>query len=290
MRVPWKRAPDPVRVNVPVLSVASLSRGGTGKTPAVIALAQRIGSRAVVHVVMRGSGDPLKVDERVHSAEQVGDEALLAAAFTPTWVGADLAAAARAAIKAGAGVVIVEEDGITEVAPDLRILVEDAVRGFGNGRSWPLGPLIAPRDAGLARADLLITVGPAPAQARFESVPIQRVRAKLEVLQTGMDWAGLPVLAFAGIGVPERFFATLHDLGAHVVRTQALADHQEMTSTLLARLQREAAMAGAQLVTTEKDAVRLPEAFRFNVLVVPVRLEADNWSPIDRLIEERLFS
>lgn len=289
MRLPRSRRPDPVRVDVPVVSVSSLSRGGTGKTPMVIALAQRLGRPdRKVHVVMRGSDAPLRVNERTHTANDVGDEPLLSAAFAPTWVGSDMAAVARAAADAGADLLIVEEDGTRDVASDYRILVEDAVRGFGNGRVWPLGPLRHPLSRGLAEADLLVTVGPQRAQEAFRTVPLPRIRAHLDVLQTGMTWKGLPVLAFAGIGVPERFFATLRDIGAQVVRAQALADHQEMAPTLLARLEREAAMAGAQLVTTEKDAVRLPMAFRPKVLVLPVRLEADDWATLDQALSERV--
>lgn len=283
----WPR-PAPVTLDGPAVAVASLTRRGSGKTPMVIALAQRLGAEGPVHVVMSGPGAPLRVSERDHRAEDVGDEALLAAAFGPAWIAADPTEGLRAALDAGARRVIVEEDGDALLAAPVRILVEDAVRGFGNGRARPFGPLREPLRDGLARADLLVTLGPKAAQDRFAPVSLPRLRGHLAPLQTGMDWTGLPVLAFAGIGIPERFFATLGDLGARVIRAQPLSDHQEMTPTLLARLDREAAMAGAQLVTTEKDAVRLPPAFRPRVLVVPVRLELDDWAPLDRLLAARL--
>jgi tetraacyldisaccharide 4'-kinase len=97
----------------------------------------------------------------------------------------------------------------------------------------------------------------------------------------GMDWTGERVLAFAGIADPSRFFATLRSLGADLVRGEALADHAALSETLLRRLEAEAAAAGAQLVTTEKDAARLPPEWRTKVLTLVVRLEVDDWGPLD---------
>ncbi len=100
----------------------------------------------------------------------------------------------------------------------------------------------------------------------------------------GMDWRGERVIAFAGIGHPEKFFATLKAEGAILARTVALSDHEPFSDALLRRLEHEAAATGAQLVTTEKDAARLPAWFRPRVLVLVVRLEIDTWSPLDALL------
>lgn len=284
------------RVSVPVICVGNINIGGTGKTPTVIALMallSEMGKRP--HVVSKGYGGqavgPLLVDEVDHTANDVGDEPLLLAAFGPCWVAKDRLAGARAAIAAGADVLILD-DGMQnpDLVKDFTIVVVDAAVGFGNGRVLPAGPLRQTLHSGLAQADMVLSIGPEAGQQHFvQNWPdlkgLPHLRAALEPLETGMLWHDLRAFAFAGIGRPAKFFDTLRGTGAQVVATRSFDDHETLSDALLKRMELEAEGLGAQMVTTEKDSVRLPKSYRHKVITLPVRLQLDAPEALGEIIE-----
>jgi len=288
---------EPLKVGVPVICVGNINIGGTGKTPTVIALAERLIRRGYTpHVVSRGHGGtevgPLLVDPKKHKAARVGDEPLLISAFCPVWVSKRRDLGALEAEEAGADVILLD-DGFQnpDLAKDFSIVVVDAVVGFGNRHVLPAGPLREPLAVGLARADLVLSIGPPTAQRGFAQVAdlpakLPHVTASLAPPETGMVWKDLKVLAFAGIGRPEKFFATLRGLGANVIQAEPLSDHQPLTEIIMQRLESDAFFKGAQMVTTEKDAVRVPEKYRLRVLTLPVRLAVSDWGLIDGKLDE----
>lgn len=286
------------RSRLPVICVGNLNVGGAGKTPTVIALLDglsRLGRRGAV--LSRGHGGrltgPVLVDPHNHSAADVGDEPLLLSAFAPVVIARDRAAAARMAETLPGIDTLVMDDGFQNpsVTKNLSIVVVDAATGFGNGRCLPAGPLREPVATGLARANLLLSLGDATAQDSFlrqwgHAIRLPHLTGRVGPLQTGMDWAGTPVLAFAGIAHPPKFFSTLATLGADLRATVPLDDHQPLPEPLMQRLAHQAASLGAQLVTTEKDAVRLPPAWRTRVLTLPVRLTLDDPAALDARLND----
>ncbi len=281
----------PWRAPVPVVCVGNLVAGGAGKTPTAIAIAHkldRMGRSA--HILTRGYGGrmhgPVRVETGLNSVRDVGDEALLLAARAPTWVSRDRPAGARAAAAAGAQIIVMD-DGFQNpaLAKDLSLIVIDGGYGLGNGRVMPAGPLRESLDSGLARADAVVLIGEDETGLVAEIGPRRPVlRARLVPTEEAAALAGKPVLAFAGIGRPEKFFRTLAELGCQIVDAVPYPDHHVYRPDEIMRLVEMASEAGAEPVTTEKDFVRLPPEARLMVRAVPVELEWRDEAAIDGLL------
>ncbi|MDG6095232.1 tetraacyldisaccharide 4'-kinase [Acetobacter sp. AN02] len=276
------------RVSVPVICCGNLTAGGTGKTPLTLDLLRRLHRRGhQPHALLRGYGGrlrgPLQVRPQEHTAADTGDEALLLAAVAPAWIGADRAASARAAIAAGA-TCLVMDDGLQNpsLEKDLSLIVVDGATGFGNGRVLPAGPLRLPLSVGLKQGDAMIIMGEGDA-VEHGTMPV--LKAGLSNEEHAELLKGQTVIAFAGIGRPEKFFTSLRQAGIIPLECIAFPDHHVWTRQDLDRLTARAARSGARLLTTEKDAVRLPPEFRKNITAIPVTLRWQDERQIEMLLD-----
>jgi tetraacyldisaccharide 4'-kinase len=270
------------RAGIPVLCVGNFTLGGAGKTPTALALATILleeGERPFF--LSRGYGGllsgPVQVDATLHRARDVGDEPLLLTRLAPTIVAHDRVAGAEMARAAGATVVIMD-DGFQNPAlhKNASLVVVDGRRGIGNRRVFPAGPLRAPLEQQLERTDavLLVGEGDLPAELKVETesrnIPVfhgQFVPDREAVATL----TGHKVLAFAGIGDPDKFFATVEGSGIQVPARQAFPDHHRYTPADAAVLLRRAEQERLVLLTTEKDFVRLAGDEKLSALVAQTR-------------------
>lgn len=284
----------PLRPPIPVICVGNLTAGGTGKTPIALALAGRLAAKGrAPGFLSRGYGGrapgPLRVDPATHTAAQVGDEPLLLAARAPTWVAKQRRAALRPMIEAGIDVVILD-DGYQDpaLAKDLALVVVDGETGFGNGRVIPAGPLRETVADGLARADAVIIMGEDRAHVRDTAAAdrpeLSVVNACLEPDEAARALAGHRVYGFAGIGRPEKFEATLREIGADMQGFEAFPDHHPYSADDLFALLGAAAAADAVPVTTAKDWARLPRDAQAKVTLVGVDAVFAESERIDALL------
>jgi tetraacyldisaccharide 4'-kinase len=255
------------RAGVPVICIGNLTVGGAGKTPTAIAVARMLMAAGEKPMFLtRGYGGtlagPVTVQSQ-HKAQDVGDEPLLLARIAPTVVARNRVAGARHATENGAGIIVMD-DGFQNpsLAKDLSILVIDGTQGIGNGRVLPAGPLRAPLDAQLERAQAILIVGEITGAARLVIAARARglpfFHAKLEPDPAVVAaLAGSKVLGFAGIGNPLKFFATLADHGIEAPICRGFDDHHRYRGDEAAALLNDAERNGLTLLTTEKDLARM---------------------------------
>jgi tetraacyldisaccharide 4'-kinase len=242
---------------------------------------------------------PLVVDAVRHGARDVGDELLLLARAAPSILARDRMAGAALARTAGASVIVMD-DGFQNPAlrKDLSLIVMDARRGTGNGAVFPSGPLRAPLAAQIERTDAIILVGDGDTSGTVEAaglacngadtMPVMRARIVPEPASL-TELSGKRLLAFAGIGDPQRFFATLKASGLDVVETQVFADHHAFTPAEMQRLSARAEQAHLTLVTTEKDRVRIATdpalaSFLPAISQFAIKIEFDDTAQLERMI------
>lgn len=274
----------PTKVDSPVICVGNLVLGGAGKTPTTLALAALLSNRGrKPHILSRGYGAKVPTPTQVntqHSFKQVGDEAILLSRVAPTWVFRNRVASAHAALKKGADILIMD-DGFQNpyLHKDLSFIVVDGKQGFGNKHVFPAGPLREPIHCGLTRADAVILIG--EDQHNLTSL-IQQPIIKAHFECTNAEPSR--VLAFAGLGFPDKFYGFLKDNGYEIVETSSFPDHHPYTVEEISLLIQKAKLHRARLITTEKDLVRIPEQFRQSILTLNIQLIFDDMELLDRIL------
>jgi len=283
------RAPE-YAAPVPVICIGNVVMGGAGKTLVCADLAKRLSAKGQKpHIIMRGYGGltlaPTQVDLNVHGANDVGDEPLLLARLAPTWVGRNRAEVAKRACEAGASVIVMD-DGFqnSTLAKTLSLLVVDTAYGFGNGRVCPAGPLRETVNSAIARAHGVIALGNVNADLKFD---LPTFAGHTNAATLAPDIQGKRVIAFAGIGRPEKFFDTLKAAGAELVETISFPDHHPFLSSEVEDILSKASANNCIVVTTEKDIVRIPAEFRTHIISFPVQLNWEHEDAFERFILER---
>lgn len=277
------------KVPYPVICIGNLTAGGTGKTPvsvSIAALLQQAGKRPFF--VTRGYGGKSRnifADAKKYNVRETGDEPLLLARQAPTVINPDRATGAELAIKNGADTIIMD-DGFQNpgLYKDLSFLVFDGTTGIGNGKCIPAGPLRETFATGIKRAQAIIILGEDKhnLSARITDLPV--FRGHIKALPPKI--APQNVIAFAGIGRPQKFYDSLQELGFSIIKTFDFGDHHFYTEDELQNLLHEAHYFNAELFTTAKDFVKIPNKLQkhFNVLEITVEWE-DPQSLVDFVLK-----
>jgi len=262
-------------IGIPVISIGNIVMGGSGKTPTAIALSKVLKEMEhAPHIITRGYGGEVKeallVNLEVHTAKDVGDEALLLAKAAPTWVDPLRVNAALKAKESGATILILDDAHQNErLHKDLSLLVIDGKQMFGNEFVFPAGPLREFLNSGLNRADGILFIN------NGKSESITNLKCYNAVLKPTYDSALLKqkVVAFSGLGFNQKFLETLKSEGFQVSHFEDYPDHYAYAEKDLEYLANIAQNYGAKLVTTAKDYVKIPGKFKDSVHVVEVELE-----------------
>ncbi|MDH5489218.1 MAG: tetraacyldisaccharide 4'-kinase [Rhodospirillaceae bacterium] len=270
----------PWQADVPVICVGNIVAGGAGKTPMAIHIAEQLKKLGKnPHIVTRGYGGratwPLMVNNEHNDFDETGDEAILLASTAATWVAKDRKIGVMAAIDNDANAVILD-DGFQNpsVKKDISIVVVDGGYGFGNKMVLPAGPLRESIASGISRATAVVIVGDDKFNAKAD---IKAVNPAIKIMQASLEPINAEeiknrdVVAFAGIGRPEKFFETLKNIDCNIKRKYPFPDHHPYSENDILPILKYAEKNNSVVVTTEKDAVKIPKYLLEKVFVLKVK-------------------
>ncbi len=297
-----KKVKSTYHLPIPVLCVGNVTLGGQGKTPTCLALFDLLQQNSRFlrpHFITRGYKGalrgPIRVDTGIHSYKEVGDEALLLANKGPTWKGANRSLSGTQAAQNGASCLILD-DGFQnlQLFKDVSLLVIDGSYGFGNGHVFPCGPLREPLNEALLKTSGVVLVGKdtrgvlstlALHNKDIPLFPASLIPSEGQIKSLSKK----PLLAFAGIGVPQKFFSMLRSYNLQVVKTKSFSDHHPYSRADLDFLLNLAEKLEARLVTTHKDLLRIPEVFHQFIPAIDVDLRFEDPKALLDFLHKRLF-
>jgi len=279
-RLKTNQKPSPL----PVICVGNITMGGGGKTPTARALLKMIqdhGKFATPCFLMRGYGGnnkgPIEVDLTTHTSWDVGDEALMQAHYAPTIIASDRYDGAVLAEKLGYDLIIMD-DGFQNyrLEKTLSFIVIDGGFGFGNGKTFPSGPLREPIKPALKRANACIIINKTDDINLSILNKKRHYHASINLLNNGQKTKGKKVIAMAGIARPEKFFDTLEQNGYELYAHYGFSDHHVYTHGELQAIVERAERHNISVITTEKDWIRLSEKWREKISYLKISIEFDD--------------
>ena len=274
----------PEKVSVLVIGVDSVVISGAGKTPAIDLVCEILKQYNYnPHISTSSHSGYLKnvvqVDPNLHSYLQVGDESLLSAKVVSTWVGKNRVKASKTAISMGANVLVID-DWLKNnyLEKDCRILVIDSEQMFGNGYLFPAGPLMYEVNQSIRKSDLILIIGNHNEELENS---ITLINDKIPIFKAKMVVSNKPevdnnkIIAFCGLGYPNKFRRTLNELDYNIIDFLVFSDHHPYTITEIQKLINIAKVNKATLVTTMKDYVKIPDLFKQEIKTIEIKLKLE---------------
>ena len=280
------------KFNIPIIKVGNVVAGGAGKTPTVISLTKKlINSKINVHIILRGykssAKNSIQVNRNLHSYKEVGDEALICATFAPTWVGKSRSESINNAINNGADLVILD-DGLQDesIYSNLNIIVFNGYQGIGNGRIIPSGPMRESMTKAIKKSHLALIIDEDKnniAKLIGNTIPI--INSNLIIEDEYINsFRNKNVLAFCGIGYPDKFYKSLEEIGCNILSSKSFPDHYEYSDKDIKKLLKKSQDLDSLLITTEKDHVKIMENYKSRIYYFPIRIELSNYKILDDLL------
>jgi len=283
-------------VDIPVICIGNVTVGGSGKTPVSIAINTIIKERNLFDApffLTRGYGGTEPGPRRIEvheDAKTVGDEPLLLASHSNTIVSVNRYRGSQLVQELG-GDCIIMDDGLQNqsLSKSVSFIVINGKMGLGNEKTIPAGPLREPIDTAILRCDAIIMIGQDERDIK-DKIPehIPMFRAEIKPSQGVQPDKGQNYIAFSGIAYPQKFFDTLEKSGYNVIESKSFSDHHAFTDHEIETLKTLANDRSAQLITTEKDYVRLPQNVQQDIKTLPVTLVWDNEEEIYQFLSDKL--